>query len=259
MEDRPRRPRSGTSWEGVSRWYDRSLGADGNYYHQQVVLPGALRLLELSGAARGSLLDLGCGQGVLARQLPPAVEYWGVDSSAALIEAARRRGGKARHFLVADATRELPVPKRDFTHAAAILSLQNMDGGGRAVANAARHLAPSGRLVIVLNHPCFRIPRQSSWEVDARNKLQYRRVNRYASPLRIPLQAHPSMGQGSPLTWSFHHPLTDYARWLKDAGFLIEGIEEWASDKVSVGKAARQENLSRREFPLFLAFSARKP
>jgi hypothetical protein len=45
---------------------------------------------------------------------------------------------------------------------------------------------------------------------------------------------------------------------LKDAGFAIDVIEEWTSDKESEGRAARMENRSRSEFPLFLAIKAFK-
>ena len=45
---------------------------------------------------------------------------------------------------------------------------------------------------------------------------------------------------------------------LQQAGFVIQLIEEWGSDKSSVGSAARMENRSRQEFPLFLALKAIK-
>jgi len=38
---------------------------------------------------------------------------------------------------------------------------------------------------------------------------------------------------------------------------VIEKIEEWASDKDSVGKAAKMENRARAEIPLFMAIQAK--
>ena len=61
---------------------------------------------------------------------------------------------------------------------------------------------------------------------------------------------------GSQVTWSFHHPLSFYTDLLTKRGLVIDAIEEWTSDKESVGKAARMENRSRGEFPLFLAIRA---
>lgn len=253
---KPRRPRG--SWQSVSPWYDRSVGDQGQYYHRQLVIPGVLRLLELERTKTPSVLDLGCGQGVLARHLPEGVEYWGVDAASGLIGAAlRRERDPRRRYVTADATRPLPVDKKDFSHAAIILALQNVERGDLMIAAAARHLRPGGRLVVALNHPCFRIPRQSSWGVDEANKLRYRRVNRYLGELKVPIAAQPSAGARSPVTWSFHRPLKDYSVWLQAAGFLIERIEEWASDKQSQGRTARMENQSRGEIPLFLALSAR--
>jgi hypothetical protein len=110
----------------------------------------------------------------------------------------------------------------------------------------------------VLNHPCFRIPRQSSWGVDLEKKIQYRRIDRYFSSMKIPIQSHPSKGAQSSHTSSFHHSLSRYVQWLKQTGFVIETMDEWCSDKKSTGKHAKMEDTSRAEFPLFLAIVAKK-
>ncbi len=80
----------------------------------------------------------------------------------------------------------------------------------------------------------------------------------YSSPLKIPIQTHPGSTDRSSDTWSFHFPLSSYASWLQEAGFVIETIAEWHSDKISTGAKARIENRSRKEFPLFLTLSALK-
>lgn len=255
----PRRANPGTSWEPVEKWYQASVGDEGHYYHRQIVIPGVMRLMNLERKEPVALLDLACGQGVLARHLPPNIPYTGLDLSVSLVKAAKSSDTNQRHqYVVADATKPLPLPEDLFTHAAIILALQNMEHPDLALRHLHRHLQVNGELVIVLNHPCFRIPRQSSWQVDQEKKIQYRRLDRYALPLQIPIQAHPSKGVQSPATWSFHHPISAYTRWLKEAGFVITLMEEWCSDKVSTGGAAKMENRSREEFPLFLTIVARK-
>lgn len=247
------------SWEPVESWYQGSVGEEGHYYHQHIILPGVLRLLELDAQQKTSLLDLACGPGVLARQIHKNIEYVGVDISPSLIKAAKRMDKNPHHeYIVADATKPLPLPKQDFTHAAIVLAIQNMETPKLAFENAFQHLTEKGRLVIAMNHPCFRIPRQSSWKVDEKQKVQYRRIDRYSSSLNIPIQAHPSKGEHSASTWSFHYPLAAYSRWLFEAGFVIDLIEEWHSDKVSTGKAAKMENRSRSEIPMFMAIRAIK-
>ena len=126
------------------------------------------------------------------------------------------------------------------------------------IEQTAKHLQLNGTFVIVLNHPAFRIPRQSSWGIDEQNKLQYRKINRYLSPLKIPITAHPGQKQ-SALTWSFHNPISYYISLLTHHGFVVDAFEEWASDKESQkGKTGKMENRSRAEIPLFLAIRARK-
>lgn len=242
-----------TSWESSERWYDSLVGTGGHYYHQQVILPALLRLLAFHPG--DSLLDLACGQGVLARALPEDVDYHGVDLAPSLIRSAKK-SLPGRAFSVADITKPLKVGT--FTHAAIVLALQNVENPLAVIQNAYRHLEPGGTFVCVLNHPCFRIPRQSHWGVDEAKKLQYRRIDAYLSPLKIPIQTHPGKGKTSPQTWSFHHPLSSYVGWLSEAGFVLTGLEEWASDKTSDGKHAKRENRARKEFPLFLTLKARK-
>lgn len=241
------------NWDSSEKWYTGCVGEKGHYYHQTVVMPNALRLL----GKPTSLLDLGCGQGVLARHLPDSVDYFGIDLSDALIRAAKKLSPK-RTFLSADATGDLMLEKRDFESACFLLSLQNMENGAGAIATAGRHLKKNGRLLLVLNHPCFRIPRQSGWEIDEKMKLQYRRVNGYMSPQKIPIQTAPSQGKASPLTYSYHHSLTDYSQWLKRQQFSILSIEEWISDKKSEGSKAKMEDRARKEIPLFMAILATK-
>lgn len=246
-----------TSWQKVAPWYEKTVGQSGHYYHQHLVLPGAIRLLNLKSDS--SVLDLACGQGVLGRLIKPDIAYAGVDLAPSLIKFAKTNDRAAKHqYFVGDIEKPLPLKKTDFSHAVIILALQNIANPNLALKNAARHLRSGGQLLIVINHPAFRIPRQSSWEIDPQNKLQYRRVNRYLSPLKIPINARPGQGDMGSVTWSFHHPLQDYFKFLKEAGFVITDLAEWASDKESAGRAAKMENRSRAEFPLFLALLAEK-
>ncbi len=254
MHQNPRSRRPTTSWEGVGKWYHGLVGEEGHYYHRQLIIPGVIRLLGPVDA----LLDLACGNGVLARHLPKDAPYLGVDASASLINAAKQKQESCKEFQVGDIVKPLTLAKSDFSHATLILAAQNLERPELAMRNAASHLRPEGTFVLVLNHPCFRIPRQSSWGVDQEKKIQYRRIDRYHSSMKIPIQMHPGQKMASSETFSFHHPLTSYSHWLAEAGFVMEIMEEWYSDKKSTGSAARMENRSREEIPLFLAIRAKK-
>ncbi|CCB85865.1 class I SAM-dependent methyltransferase [Parachlamydia acanthamoebae] len=254
-KSRPKKP--STSWEPVSKWYHQAVGKEGHYYHQSVILPKLLNLLNLN--ENSSILDVACGQGILARHLPEKISYVGIDIAPSFVKAAKQLDHNPRHeYLVGDAIKPYQVDQKKFSHATLILAVQNIERPDLVFKNVSAALAEDGLFIIVMNHPCFRIPRQSSWGVDENKKLQYRRLDSYASAQRIPIQAHPSEGSKSSETWSFHYPLSSYTRWLHEAGFVTEFLEEWCSDKVSEGKMAKMENRSRDEFPLFLTLIARK-
>jgi ubiquinone/menaquinone biosynthesis C-methylase UbiE len=246
-----------TTWQGSSNWYTKHVGLEGSYFHQHVVIPNSLRLLNLNNSS--SLLDLGCGQGILARSIPKEIFYQGIDLSYSLIEYAKKNDRNSKHhYLVGDITKPLGLSKKDFSHIAIILTLQNIEYPQNILTNASHYLSNKGKLVIILNHPCFRIPRQSSWGIDEQNKMQYRKINRYMSPQKIPIITHPGLGSKSPVTWSFHHPISHYSEILFKSGFIIEKIEEWTSDKESEGRFRKMENRSRSEIPLFMAILAIK-
>lgn len=249
-----------SSWQNSGKWYNENVGAEGHYYHRTVIIPKVLELLDLKGPLqRTALLELACGQGVLSRHIPKNMIYSGFDAAPSLIQAAKQYSKNPLHnFFVADVTRSLPLSTTDFDYATIILACQNIEEPCKAFKNASHHLKIGGKLLIVLNHPCFRIPRQSSWKVDPDQKTQYRRIDRYMSDMKVPIQMHPGKGKASVETWSFHHPLSAYSRWLRDAGFTIDLIDEWCSNKVSEGKMAKAENRSRDEIPLFMAILASK-
>lgn len=216
--------------------------------------------MELEEAKKASyhLLELGCGQGVVARSLPQGVRYTGVDLSPSLIREARGRKKSPLHlFEVADATQPLSLPAEGYSHVLIVLALQNMEELGGLFANCSHCLQKGGKLLLVINHPCFRIPRQSSWGFDEAKKIQYRRIERYMSPLKVPIATHPGRS-ASPDTWSFHDPLSGLLAPLFHYGFAVDALEEWCSDKKSEGGAAKWENRAREEIPLFMALRCRK-
>ena len=249
-----------SSWEPVSSWYDQIVGEKGHTYHKELILPCLKKQLNFDTFENPALLDLGCGTGVLGRCIPQNIKYLGLDISPSLIKIAKNRAKSPSHqFQVADLTKPVKIAQKEpFTHAVAVLSMQNMNEPAKAIELASNNLCENGQLVIVLNHPCFRIPRQSSWGTDKEKNIQYRRLDRYMSPMDIPIQMNPSKGKKSETTLSKHAPLSLWTKWLSQNGFTITGMDELCSHKTSEGGAAKRENRARNEFPLFLVISATK-
>jgi SAM-dependent methyltransferase len=105
-------------------------------------------------------------------------------------------------------------------------------------------------------------PPSSQSPAPARGMRQYRRVNGYLSTGQMPITMNPGYaahGAEKVETWTFHRPLQTYVRLLAEAGFVIEALEEWPSQRTSQpGPRAAEENRARREIPMFLGLRAVK-
>ncbi len=145
-----------------------------------------------------------------------------------------------------------------FDAVSCIMAIMNMEPLDKIVGEMARVLKPEGSLLLVLNHPCFRIPRQSGWGIDEQRKLQYRRVDSYLTPQKIPIKMHPGYNPDL-LTWTFHRPLSEYFGVLSSRGLAVIKLEEWVSHRESKpGSSSRMENRARDEIPMFLSLIAKK-
>ena len=242
-----------TSWQKVAPWYKKIVGDSGHYYHQEVILPNTLRLLNLKAGEK--LIDLGCGQGVLARAVPIDVEYAGFDLSPEMIKTAITLDKNLKHrYTTIDVTHNILNQRAD--KIAIILALQNMKKPFAVIRNCKEMLNLNGKLIIVINHPAFRIPKHADWkEIEGR---QYRIIGRYMQPLEIPIESSPFDKKDNQTSWSYHYPLSFYSEILHDNGFVIDKIEEWVSPKKSTGIKAEMEDMGRSQIPLFMAIVAIK-
>ncbi len=249
---------SNTDWGSVAHWYDKHL-EDKDSYHVQVVAPNLLRLINLK---RGeTLLELGCGQGFFLEKFLACTDpknLFGVDLGKELIAIATQKNHNI-NYVVASADDASLFPNRNFDVVTIVLALQNMRDMNAVIANAARFLNEKGRLYIVLNHPAFRIPKQSDWAFDQKSGLQKRVLNKYLSEEEIPIDMNPGSTRNKETTTSFHRPLQVYSKAFHKHGLAITKIEEWISHKKSEeGVRAKAEDCARKEFPLFMCLELRK-
>lgn len=247
-----------TDWNKVAKWYGQHIQNE-DTFQSRLIFPRTLHLL--NPQIHKTYLDIACGEGSFAQLLTQQyrVKVIGFDLAPQLIAQANKKNIADATFYIGNAT-QFPknILQKKFDGAVCILALQNIDDMTAVFNQTATTLKPQAPFVLVLNHPCFRPPKQSGWGFDDQRKLQYRRVDTYLSPYHVALSAHPGKKQ-SDSTVSFHRPLQDYINSLEAAGFMIDQLEEWASDRTSKpGSHARAENRARQEFPLFMAIRARK-
>lgn len=238
-----------TSWGKGAKWYDEVVSRDDSFQNK-VILPNLIRLMEIKQNEK--ILDAGCGTGFFVAEFSKAgAKVIGIDIGEELIAIARTNAPKAE-FKTASAE-ELPFEKESFDKIVFVLSLQNMSDMKKAIAEAARTLKLKGKIFLVLNHPAFRVPGETSWGWDADKKIQYRRLDSYLSEKKSKIQMHPG-DRPEEVTWSFHAPLQYYFKLFNKNGLAVERLEEWTSHtKTPTGPRAAAENRARAEFPLFLA------
>ena len=248
-----------TGWDAVAKWYNGWMGEDGSHHHQKVAVPAVIALLQPQ--PNEHILDIGAGQGVLAPHIAKAgAKYTGVDVSPRLLEYARKNHSKHGRFLQADAAN---LNKNGFLEAGSfdavvfLLSIQDMNPLEDVLRSALWALKPRGRAVLFMTHPAFRIPRQSGWGYDEGRKLQYRRVDRYITPLPVPMKSYESQDSG--VTISFHRPISEYVNTLAGLGMCIDQMVEIPiGDNSLKPNRTRAEKLADSEIPLFLGLHAKR-
>lgn len=250
-----------TGWDPVATWYDKLVGESGSDYHRNVILPAALRLLNCQPGER--VIDLCCGQGVLIKPLVETgiAHFLGVDASPRLIDMAKARHGSEPRasFITADVCQPGTWADESYDAAACLMAVHDVPDARALFANIARSLKPGGRSVIVMMHPCFRIPKHTHWGWDADQKIQFRRIDRYGTPLEIGITTHPGK-QGDDQTNFYHRPLSDILNAISCSGLSLSSCEELFSHRRSQsnGPFSKAEHRAAVEIPLFLAIKSVK-
>jgi len=214
VSERPRAT-AGQEWETHAGWWQEYFteGADPEYEEQ--ILP--LADVHLAGFRR--VLDVGCGEGQMARRVAAlGAEVVGVDGSWAQIAEARRRGGGPT-YLRGTAT-ALPVASGSVDAVTACLVLEHVEPFEPAIDEIARVLVPGGCFVLFLNHPLLQAP-GSGWVDDHILGEQYWRLGPY-------LPDDESMEEVAPgVRLPFmHRPLGRYINVMAERGLLIEHMDE---------------------------------
>jgi ubiquinone/menaquinone biosynthesis C-methylase UbiE len=260
-----------TDWGTVADKYDKYLNSESNY-HNEIIFPNIKRLLgDINGK---NILDIACGQGIMCEQLKSEnknAKISGFDMGEDLVKIAKQNTEKNKShikYFVANAENfydevkkqdseifnSLPENKIDI--AVCVLAFQNIENVKKVLENMKSVSKESTKVLLVINHPAYRIPKNTQWgyATEENNKaVQYRRVDRYMSEDKIKMDMTPAekREQYKKYTYSFHRPLQYYFKLFSNTGFAVTRLEEW-THKESEGKHAERENTARKEFPMFM-------
>ncbi|MGA0357249.1 MAG: class I SAM-dependent methyltransferase [Ilumatobacteraceae bacterium] len=204
-------------WEEHASWWIEGFteGADPEYEDQ--IIP--LAVAEQGGAGR--VLDLGCGDGQIARALASSgVSVVGVDPTTNQIDvAAERAGGPV--FAQAGAA-VLPFSDGAFDGVIACLVFEHIDDVDAAIGEVARVLRPGGRFTFMLNHPLLQTP-GSGWIDDhmVDPPEQYWRIG----PYLVEAETVEQVELGVHIRF-LHRPLSRYLNALAAVGLVLERMDE---------------------------------
>jgi ubiquinone/menaquinone biosynthesis C-methylase UbiE len=112
-------------------------------------------ILDLAGDVAGRrILDVGCGSGPISADLRDrGAIVTGFDSSAKMLELARKRLGDDADLQLGDLGNPLPFPDKSFDDVVACLVLHYLEDWTAPLAELRRVLTPGGRLIVAVDHP----------------------------------------------------------------------------------------------------------
>lgn len=204
------------AWESVAAdWIEwaRAPGHDSYWrYHRDL-------FLDLLPPPPLKLLDMGCGEGRLPRDLKAlGYDVSGVDFSPTMVAAAIEMDPRGS-YRVADAG-ATGCADASFDAVVAFLSLHDVDDLDGAIGEVARVLRPDGRLCMALIHPLNSAGLFDSSSPDAQFRLEgpYLRPRKYEDTVE--------RGDYRMRFASAHRPFGAYFESLERHGLLVERVRE---------------------------------
>lgn len=215
-------------WNAKADFWDALHGDDGNAFHRTLVAPAVERLLNVKSGER--VLDVACGNGVMARRLAQlGANVTATDFSAALIQRAKARGEQAIDYRVVDATDESAlVALGEFDAIVCTMALMDIPDIAPLFRAARQILSGGGRFVFATSHPAFNSnnPIFYAEVADENGALITTRGLKIQYYLHLP----PVKAVGAPNEpnphYYYHRPLHELLGEAFKAGLVLNGLEE---------------------------------
>lgn len=211
----PPAPR-GEDWDALAGWWKATFtgGADEEYERQ--ILP----IIRAGLAHCQRVLDLGCGEGQVARDLAAHLGALvvGIDPSSNQLKNAVAEGGPVTY--VQAAGEAIPFASASFDGVCCCLVIEHSEDADALLGEVARLLEVGGRFALLINHPLYQGPGSGLID-DHLLDERYWRVGPYLSEGRTVEEVDP----GVEVRFS-HRPLSRYVNPLADLDVVLVELHE---------------------------------
>lgn len=214
-------------WNELAAWWDDSY-EEGDIFHRTFLFP---TILTWTAATKDmQILDIGCGNGALARIFAKAgAHVVAADFSDVFIAKAKQRSqGLSIDYRVIDATDMTQIStlinSNKFDRVICSMALHDMSTITPLISSLPKLLKPKGIFIFSVPHPCFNsgmvIIEQLKERMDQEQLIL---PNRYIKPETFEMNSKP----GQPVKQLvFHRPLSVLFNELFHAGLIMSGFVE---------------------------------
>lgn len=214
------------------------------------VMEGPALFEELGPVAGLRVLDLGCGDAQVGRELlnSGASRYLGIDGSRRMVEAAQQMlEGTAGEVVRCD-IEDVAEPEGSFDSVISRMALHYVADLGAVLRGCYRCLAPGGRIVLTVVHPVIT-------SHDARDSQAEPRQNWVVDDYFL-TEPRDQQWLGARTVWH-HRTVEDYVSGLLGAGFTLTGLRECVPRRELFDDDAEYQR--RLRIPLVLLLTGSRP
>ena len=209
-------------YDAVAAEYAARVPADPNASPTVEGIAARYLLAACGDVAGRRVLDLGCGEGHLARRVCAlGGEVTGLDLSGELLRIARQRS-PGIEYIQGDAQRLRAFVDATFDLVYSNLALMDIPDLAAVYGAVHRVLRPGGRLVFTLVHPCFSPP-GADVLTDGDGRFVARLVRRYTEE---GFWRSDGVGTIRSIVGAHHRMLSTYINTLLTSGFRLRGLAE---------------------------------
>ncbi len=215
-------------WDTAAESWSHFVDSGRDRFKLHVIVPAVLDLLPAAGGGARAL-DLCCGEGFYSRKLRDlGFDVCGADVSEKMIGLARLKQREIPYHC-SDAA-QLPFADGSFDLVLCAMGLMDAPNLGEILAEVRRVLAPRGRFVFAITHPCFSFEKAGGWEQRPEGKAFFKMDDYFTEDsAEVPWAMQGVLYPFTTLV--YHRTVSTYVNALIAGGFAIECMTEPTIDR----------------------------